>query len=425
MNIAVIQFPGSNCERETKLAIQRAHMQTVEFLWNDPVDRLLACDGYVIVGGFSYEDRSRAGIIAALDPLMSVLKTQSALGKPVLGICNGAQILLEAGLVPGLDSHQGEIALTDNKRMQQGKVLGTGYYNAWIHLTLAKNQQNNAFTRLLRKDDVSCLNMPVAHAEGRFMLSNELLDLMETQGLVVFQYCDEQGQLIDEFPINPNGSVNNIAAITNPAGNVLAMMPHPERTSTCDGLFHSMRDYIAERKVTDTASKTNAPASEAPCYEQNVVKSYEKKPHTDEIRVQLMIADNHALSVENTLRKQGLPVTIKRQIHWEISEASPTVLEQILASGLLFNERKEMRVTQPQNDVAGQCTVLVRAKEDMRGQAMQQQLQELGIDGFNGIRYGVLWQVSTESSKLAEVMAFILKTHILFNPFSHECFTDV
>src|SRR5476649_999628 len=99
MRIAIMQFPGSNCERETALAVERAGMQPKEFLWNSPPEKLADFNGFIIVGGFSYEDRSRAGIIAALDPIMQAIKQQSQLGKPVLGICNGAQILVEAGLV--------------------------------------------------------------------------------------------------------------------------------------------------------------------------------------------------------------------------------------------------------------------------------------------------------------------------------------
>src|SRR5579862_3139404 len=101
MRIAIIQFPGSNCERETILAVKRAGMQPSEFLWNDSKAKLMDFAGFIIVGGFSYEDRIRAGKIAALDPLIEALHDQSALGKPILGICNGAQILVEAGLVPG------------------------------------------------------------------------------------------------------------------------------------------------------------------------------------------------------------------------------------------------------------------------------------------------------------------------------------
>src|SRR5437870_1035688 len=132
MRIGIIQFPGSNCERETMLAIKRAEMEPVEFLWNESRDKLREMDGYVIVGGFSYEDRGRAGIIAALDPVMQEIKAQSEKGKPILGICNGAQILVETGLVPGLADDVVGMALTDNKRMRDGIVLGTGYYNAWV-----------------------------------------------------------------------------------------------------------------------------------------------------------------------------------------------------------------------------------------------------------------------------------------------------
>jgi phosphoribosylformylglycinamidine (FGAM) synthase-like amidotransferase family enzyme len=107
MQIAIVQFPGSNCERETMLAVARAGMEPVEFLWNEARARLAEFAGYIIVGGFSYEDRARAGIIAALDPVMKIIQEQSELfGKPVLGICNGAQILVETGLVPGIANHQ-------------------------------------------------------------------------------------------------------------------------------------------------------------------------------------------------------------------------------------------------------------------------------------------------------------------------------
>lgn len=243
MRIGIVQFPGSNCERETVLAVKRAGMEPVEFLWNGPKEQLVSFDGYILVGGFSYEDRSRAGILAALDPIMSIIKQQSDLGKPVLGICNGAQILVETGLVPGLSQNEIGMALTDNKRIQQGRVLGTGFYNAWVSVRLSAGYQLNAFTRHLKANDI--LRMPIAHAEGRFVIPPALLAEIEANGLNVFQYCDPQGEIIDEFPINPNGSINNIAAISNKNGNVLALMPHPERTTNGDAIFHSMRDYIA------------------------------------------------------------------------------------------------------------------------------------------------------------------------------------
>ena len=173
MRIAIVQFPGSNCERETMLAVKRVGMEPVEFLWNESHEKLRDMAGYIIVGGFSYEDRSRAGIIAALDPVMQEIAIQSEIGKPVLGICNGAQVLVETGLVPGLENNKTGMVLTENKRVANGKILGTGYYNAWINMRLSDHYQRNAFTRHLIPNDI--LHVPVAHAEGRFVMTEALL----------------------------------------------------------------------------------------------------------------------------------------------------------------------------------------------------------------------------------------------------------
>src|SRR4030095_1385918 len=122
--------------------------------------------------------------IAALDPIMQVIKAQSKLGKPVLGICNGAQILVETGLVPGVENDKLSMVLTDNKRIQGGKVLGTGFYNAWVNMRLSDHYQLNAFTRHLKPHDL--LHVPVAHAEGRFVIPPALLTEMQNHGLNVF-----------------------------------------------------------------------------------------------------------------------------------------------------------------------------------------------------------------------------------------------
>ena len=128
--IGIVQFPGSNTERETFMACRRAGMEPIEVLWNCSNDILGTMDGYIIVGGFSYEDRSRAGVIAALDPIMQQIEIESNKGKPILGICNGAQILVESGLVPGLKNNVSGIALTDNKRIINVKAV------SYTHLTL-------------------------------------------------------------------------------------------------------------------------------------------------------------------------------------------------------------------------------------------------------------------------------------------------
>ena len=156
--IAIIQFPGSNTERETLMACRRVGLNPIEFLWNEPTEKLSYFDGFVIVGGFAYEDRSRAGVIAALDPIMKQIKIEAESGKPVLGICNGAQILVESGLVPGLANHRVGVALTDNKRVKDGHVVGVGYYNTWANLKMSAPSDRCAFTRHLKTGE--WINVP-------------------------------------------------------------------------------------------------------------------------------------------------------------------------------------------------------------------------------------------------------------------------
>ncbi|MGC1182776.1 phosphoribosylformylglycinamidine synthase I [Legionella sp.] len=436
MLIAIVQFPGSNCERETILAVKRAGMTPIDFLWNESSLKLTACDGYVIVGGFSYEDRSRAGVLAAMDPVMQMLKMQSELGKPILGICNGAQILVEAGLVPGLSNNIVSIALSDNKRIKQGKLLGTGYYNAWIYLKLSLMCKQNAFTRHLNQETI--MRVPTAHAEGRFIVSDNLLAVIQSRGLEVFQYCDKNGMVVDEFPINPNGSVNNIAAISNEAGNVLAIMPHPERTTAGDALFSSMRDYIAcgykhqkevlkyvnhsslrsrENKIEPNSQETLLDASPI-----STSRIYSKPKTTRELVVELIITDNHAISVESILHKQGIPVTIKRQIHWEICCNSRSVWHQIQASGLLFNDKKELPVN-PKDFKLSHKSLLIRAKDDLIGlQKMQKLKRYVTENGISALRYGILWHISAPEDRLDVLTEQVKNSHILFNPSSHECY---
>lgn len=414
MRIAIIQFPGSNCERETMLAVKRAGMEPVEFLWNESREKLRDMAGYIIVGGFSYEDRSRAGIIAALDPVMQEIAEQSANGKPVLGICNGAQVLVETGLVPGLQNNKVGMVLTENKRIANGKILGTGYYNAWINMRLSDQYQRNAFTRHLTSKDI--LHVPVAHGEGRFVMTDALLMEVEQQGLHVFQYCDTEGKIVDSFPVNPNGSLRNIAAISNKAGNVMAMMPHPERTLNGDAIFKSMRDYIAEGRV-----ETVAPLY----YTARVNKQpvYKVKEQHHECIVELMITDNHALTVQNTLRQLGFPVTVKRQVHWEIQCDTEATVQQIKKSGVLYNARKEVEVSPSSLASKTSQFFLVRPHEDLLGQQKLQTLKDhFAIQNVHAIYHGVLWQFTAENVNMNDLMDHVLYTNIISNPYAHECY---
>lgn len=415
LRIAIIQFPGSNCERETALAVKRAGMQPIDFLWNEPREQLANMDGYIIVGGFSYEDRSYAGIIAALDPIMSEIKVQSEKGKPVLGICNGAQILVATGLVPGLENNKIGLSLTENKRFCEGKLLGTGYYNAWVYLRLSHHYQRNVFTRYLTQD--SLLHVPIAHAEGRFVMSPALWQEIDAQGLAIFQYCDASGHVVPHFPVNPNGSLHNIAAIANKQGNVMAMMPHPERTAVGDVIFKSMRDSILDqRQMTPTVPLYYYPR-------QFAMPVYQCDKEAYEYVVELLITDNQALTVQNTLQKLGFRVTIKRFVHWEIHADD---IELIKKTGVLYNSRKEILhhgLIEPPH----KRRFLVREKENIKGQQVLQTLQRhFSIDNIKTIYQGVLWEINNLDDQgkenQEEMIHSILQTHIIANPYAHDCY---
>jgi phosphoribosylformylglycinamidine synthase subunit PurQ / glutaminase len=415
MRIGIIQFPGSNCERETILAVKRAGMEPVEYLWNEPLAILREMAGYIIVGGFSYEDRSRAGIIAALDPIMQELKQQSERGKPILGICNGAQILVETGLVPGLEQHKVGMVLAENKRILNDQLLGVGFYNAWVHIRLSDEYQRNAFTRHLTPKRV--LPMPIAHREGRFMMPSTLLQEVQYQGLNVFQYCDEAGQVEACFPINPNGSMDNIAAVSNKAGNVLAMMPHPERTPHGEAIFQSMRDYIREGHCQKTSPLSYYPRRVVPCV-------YQKPARAQEYIIEQIITDHQALTVQQALQRLGFLVQVKRLVHWEIEGDSRVLWDEAMKqTGILFNARKEVErhTATWQNPMAK--TYLVRAKEEVVGmQKLQLLTKHFAICSIQSIRYGVLWQFSSEQTDVAVLMDDILQTNIIANPYAHDCY---
>ena len=414
IHIAIIQFPGSNTERETLMACRRVGLNPIEFLWNEPTEILSEFDGYVIVGGFAYEDRSRAGIIAALDPIMKQIRLEAEKGKPVLGICNGAQILVESGLVPGLKNYRVGIALTDNKRVQGGHVIGVGYYNTWANLKMSAPSNRCAFTRHLNSGE--WIKIPLAHGEGRFIIPNVLLEKMISNNQTVYRYCDDNGNIVDEFPTNPNGSMYNLAAVCNPSGNVMAMMPHPERTENGDVVFSSMKEFIEnENPVSDHNLSFDRPHYEMTDYKAN--------SNATEWIIDMIITDNEASSVRNALDHLGHNVSITRQTHWEISMDGDreSILKKIDATGELYNSNKEF-ISQPK-DSEKNTSFLVRQKEDMLGRAKYESLKErFEIDGITDLKRGVIWNVTVNSGSFDTVLNDILGTHILFNPLSHECY---
>lgn len=421
MKIAIIQFPGSNCEAESARAIRAVGMDAEEFLWNRDLHDLAKFDGYFIVGGFSYEDRSRAGIVASLDPIMKHLQNENEKRKPILGVCNGAQILVEAGFVPGLKEYKASMALAINKRIKNGAVLGTGFYNAWVNMKLCSPPEACAFSYMLPKNFI--MKIPVAHGEGRFIIPDDLLNEMKTKNLTTFRYCDENSQISDEFPVNPNGSAYNLAGVSNTNGNVLALMPHPERTNAGHPLFESMREYCKKNNRIHTST----PLDYHPM--PQTLKTYNLPPNSIELVIESIITDNEAMTIALALQDLDIPVSITRKSHWEIQLTDRSMhsecSERIIQSYELFNPRKEALIipSETRNQDTNSYTILVRYIDDIRGQEKIQILRSrYQIDDILKIKSGTLWTISGHEPHASEAIQKSLLTHIFHNQFSQECY---
>jgi phosphoribosylformylglycinamidine synthase len=204
----VVVFPGSNCDHDVYHVLKHVLEQDVTFLWHQE-ETLKGCELIVLPGGFAYGDYLRAGALAALSPVMAAVKRHAEAGGLVLGICNGFQVLLEAKLLPGA------MRRNANLRFQCKDVY------------LKTERADLPFTRKLREGQV--LRLPIAHAEGNYEDAPEALDRLEAERRVVFRYCTPEGEITEAA--NPNGAARNIAGICNAQGNVVGLMPHPERCS--------------------------------------------------------------------------------------------------------------------------------------------------------------------------------------------------
>tara|TARA_Y100000590_G_scaffold372544_1_gene435689 strand:- start:3415 stop:4095 length:681 start_codon:yes stop_codon:yes gene_type:complete len=205
MKSSVIIFPGSNCDRDVAIALEKFQIKN-QMVWHDEVS-LPKCDLVVLPGGFSYGDYLRTGCIASKSKIINAIIEHEKKGGLILGICNGFQILIEMGVLSG--------ALLRNKKL---KFLSK---NVFLKVTNTGNKFCSKYK------DKSIIKLPIAHNEGNYFGSNNLIKKLEDNNLIAFKYCDKEGKVNENS--NPNGSSNNIAGIFNEKKNVLGMMPHPER----------------------------------------------------------------------------------------------------------------------------------------------------------------------------------------------------
>jgi len=229
VKFGIVTFPGSNCDYDAYKAVVETFDEEAVYIWHKD-HNLQNADVVILPGGFSYGDYLRAGAIARFSPVMQEVAEHAKQGKPVMAICNGFQIACEAGLLPG--------ALSRNESLQ--------FISAPVNLRVEST--NTMFTSEYRPGEV--ISVPIAHGEGRYTADPATLDQLESKGQVVFRYVDGEGHVTDSG--NPNGSANAIAGIVNSSGNVLGMMPHPERAldkllGSDDGraLFESLLATVA------------------------------------------------------------------------------------------------------------------------------------------------------------------------------------
>lgn len=228
MRIGIVVFPGSNCDRDVHHVLNDVMGINAQYVWHTEksIDEY---DALILPGGFSYGDRLRAGVIAAQSPIVETIKKKAQEGLPILGICNGFQILVEAGILPG--------ALVKNVKLK--------FSCKWLKMEVLN--VNTPFTNMFRLNDE--ITIPIAHGEGRFVISNDKIPELEQNNQIVFKYKDQ----------NPNGSTEMIAAICNKEGNVMGLMPHPERASepilspnqtksNAGLIFRSLKNFLSHIK---------------------------------------------------------------------------------------------------------------------------------------------------------------------------------
>ena len=225
--IANIFFPSTNRFRDVQRALEVVGIEGILVPWNTKDYQILKeCDGYIIAGGFAYQDINRAGSIAAGSPIVQILKDETErTRKPWIGICNGFQIQVESGALPGINGYKLDLGLAPNAGRHNGEIVLTSFDSEWYFLKVSAPISRNCMTYLFEEGDV--IGCPIAHGEGRVAMHTDVLDRMIKNKQIAFRFCTREGEISDDVSVNPNG-------------NVVGMMPHSESVSFVMQLPESM-----------------------------------------------------------------------------------------------------------------------------------------------------------------------------------------
>lgn len=323
---AIPSFPGSNGEVDNLRVLKRCGFDAFVFRWNDSLEKLKDVDGYFFGAGFSYEDRGRSGMVAARDPLFDFMRKEAAEGKVIVGNCNGAQVLVESGLIPLGDKLR--MCLAHNAlRESDGTWKSPGFLNEWVWITPAC-QQNRCAT----SNWTGAMHIPIAHGEGRFVTRDpDLIAELEKNDQIAFRYCTPDAVPTAQAPFTPNGSTGGIAGICNKEGNVVALMPHPERTELGDRYFQSILVWLQTNKKK--ASLTSSPAT----VDSRVIPERPAMPF--ELFIDTIITNNEERTVEQAARRIQPGLRLKQYRFVGLSDDRS---KELLSSLSFFNPHKEI-----------------------------------------------------------------------------------
>lgn len=412
--IAIISFPGTNGDTENLRTFKRCGFDPFVFRWNDSREKLEGVDGYFIGAGFAYEDRGRAGMVAARDPLFRFLHEEAAKGKVIVGNCNGCQVLVESGLIPLGDGLQMSLARNVTRHSSKSHSSGDegqgtsdffapGFLNEWIWITPSCKKDRCATSHWS-----GAMHIPMAHGEGRFITKDpDLIKELEAHDQIAFRYCDQSGKVSNDPSVTLNGSTNAIAGICNPAGNVVALMPHPERTVNGDPYFVSMRKWIEGRRGSPlgnpvlTIDITGRPSG-AP------LRPREMYPL--EIFIDTIIVNNEERTVEQAAK--GIVPSLRLKQFRYLAPQKKTA-ESILTTISHFNPNKEIAFVRKEgkwNKWNADRKTLEVAKSPLRSiNLIRRDEPDVGASGIGGGETGICYSCDglpdAMPQKLQEILA--------------------